>query len=73
MVQYTAQSKGDATAMVDLANKYYMPPTMVGADMGKPIEGMQRNADKAVVWAKKAAALAAARRSLGYIYEDIKR
>ena len=73
VAQYTLRAKkGDVSAMVTLADKYYTPPVKTGADAGKPIPGIKGDVGKAVLWAEKAAALGNhdALFQLGYIHED---
>jgi TPR repeat protein len=73
IAHYAARAeKGDVSAMLELTDKYFRPPTEVEQDMGKPIAGAKKEPDKAIAWAKKAASLnsRAALYMLGYIYED---
>ena len=73
IAQYAVRAKkGDVSAMVTLADKYYTSPVKAGADAGKPIPGIKGDAGKAVFWAEKAVALGShdALFLLGYIYED---
>jgi TPR repeat protein len=73
IAQYTIRAnKGDVSAMVNLVEEYYLPPSGTGKDAGKLIPGAEKDANKALAWAEKAAALGSrdALFLLGHIYED---